>query len=75
MFLMKLEFQLTHAEDKLWVQVLRAKYHWDVVIPYSLRLQNCSRLWAGLARVWDDVRHRLTWSIRDGRLVDLWFDE
>ncbi|KAL4353784.1 hypothetical protein GQ457_06G020480 [Hibiscus cannabinus] len=74
-FLMKLGFQLIHDNNKLWVRVLRAKYRWEGFIPADLRYNRCSRLWKGIARVWDTVKQGLVWSVRDGSTVDFWFDE
>ncbi|KAL4361743.1 hypothetical protein GQ457_04G004250 [Hibiscus cannabinus] len=74
-FLMKLGFQLIHENNKLWVNVLRAKYRWVGPIPICLQRTRCSRLWMGISRVWDAVRQGLVWSIRDDKSVDFWFDE
>ncbi|KAK8672782.1 hypothetical protein V6N13_111143 [Hibiscus sabdariffa] len=72
---MKLGYQLIREDSKLWVQVLRAKYGWEAVVPDTLKRYNCSRLWAGIARVWDDVKKGLIWEVRDGRSMDFWRDQ
>ncbi|GMI85510.1 hypothetical protein like AT4G29090 [Hibiscus trionum] len=73
-FLMKLGFQLLNDTDKLWVRILRAKYKWQDTLPSSIHRHNCSRLWAGISRVWEAVRQGMVWIVRDGRSVDFWYD-
>ncbi|KAL4326271.1 hypothetical protein GQ457_11G005490 [Hibiscus cannabinus] len=60
--------------DKLWVHVMKAKYNWREKIPPSLRSYNCSRLWKGIAHMWESIRDIIYWNVCDGRTIDFWYD-
>ncbi|KAL4319829.1 hypothetical protein GQ457_18G007350 [Hibiscus cannabinus] len=60
--------------DKLWVHVMKAKYNWREKIPPSLRSYNCSRLWKGIAHMWESIRDSIYWNVCDGQTIDFWYD-
>ncbi|KAL4278957.1 hypothetical protein GQ457_03G003630 [Hibiscus cannabinus] len=75
-FLMKFGYQLIIEEDKLWVRVVvQEKYNWEGVLPLTLESRNCLRLWSGISRVWENLRNRVVWSVRDGCIIDFWYDD
>ncbi|KAL4333466.1 hypothetical protein GQ457_07G012960 [Hibiscus cannabinus] len=73
-FLMKIGFLLVSDDDRLWVCVLKSKYHWEGVMPLSIRRNGCSRLWTGLCNIWDDLKECIHWEIWDGRDTNFWYD-
>ncbi|KAL4325793.1 hypothetical protein GQ457_11G032180 [Hibiscus cannabinus] len=73
-FIAKLGFQLIAEESKRWIQILRAKYKWEGVMPMSLEGCNSSRLWVGICKVWEYVRQGVIWRNHAGFSVDFWHD-
>ncbi|GMI99144.1 hypothetical protein like AT4G29090 [Hibiscus trionum] len=73
-FLLKLVFAMISALDKLWVHVLRAKYHVYDFVSRSLPNMKGSWLWKGVCLAWEDVRKNLMWNLGDGNMVDFWDD-
>ncbi|KAL4291581.1 hypothetical protein GQ457_14G017740 [Hibiscus cannabinus] len=71
---MKVGFQLLTDTEALWVRVLKAKYNVTDSLPVSIRRSSCSRLWSGLASVWDAISDSVSWSIGDGSQASFWFD-
>ncbi|KAL4279829.1 hypothetical protein GQ457_03G024220 [Hibiscus cannabinus] len=74
-FLLKVRFQLISNPDKIWVQILRAKYGWRDSMPQELRCANASQLWNGLSDIWGVIKDGLCWSVRDGNVTDFWNDK
>lgn len=59
--MMKLAWQLTVNEEKLWVRVMRNKYNCGMdLLPRMQRRQNCSNTWRGITGVWDKFVDVLT---------------
>ncbi|KAK8498493.1 hypothetical protein V6N11_030666 [Hibiscus sabdariffa] len=54
-FLLKIGYQFVCDVDKLWVQVLRAKYKWEETLSLEITWSNSSRLWKGLSDVWSSI--------------------
>ncbi|GMI74428.1 hypothetical protein HRI_001112100 [Hibiscus trionum] len=73
-FLMKVGFEILTKPNKLWVRVVKEKYGWHEVVPLCIKRGNCSRLWQGLSRVWEDIRESVRWNIRNGERTDFWYD-
>ncbi|KAK8655656.1 hypothetical protein V6N13_108228 [Hibiscus sabdariffa] len=50
------------------------KYKVDGAIPTAFTTTNCSRLWAGISKVWFNVRDGIQWFVRDGCTIGFWYD-
>lgn len=73
--MMKLGWQLIANPDKLWVQIMRAKYGCGLHTVPEVRVRsNSSITWRAIAHVWEDVKGGITWGIRNGQNTRFWKD-
>lgn len=74
-FMMKLGWELVTRRDKLWVQILRAKYKCgDDIIPRVEKRNVESNAWRGIRKVWKHVLDGIKWHIGDGSSTNFWTD-
>ncbi|XP_028775264.1 uncharacterized protein LOC114732140 [Neltuma alba] len=66
-FIMKLAYTLKTQGDRLWVQVLQAKYIWDKIVERPANAKHISHLWRSLYCVWDELDLGIKWKDEDLR--------
>lgn len=74
-YMMKLAWQLVTERDKLWVQVMRAKYQCSSQLLRKVGLKsNSSDIWKAINKAWLQVEPNLAWSVRNGQDTRFWKD-
>lgn len=75
---MKLAWRLVANPEKLWVQVMKAKYDYGPFsLPKMITRRTCSNIWRVIVGIWPDVDVKVSWSIRseiapDSGMIDGW---
>lgn len=73
---MKLAWQLTKDEDRLWVRVVKGKYKCGSdLIPCVTKRSSCSNMWKAIFGVWDVFKEGLTWRVGNGLCTRFWTDD
>lgn len=73
--MMKLAWELTKNNEKLWVQVLRDKYKCGSgALPLVTPKHNSSNVWRGILHIWESFLKGTIWRVGDGRSVRFWQD-
>jgi hypothetical protein len=74
-YIHKLAWQMVADPDKLWVQVMRAKYKCGFLsTPNITTRSNSSNVWKVIVKAWEQVKPHLRWVINDGHGTRFWKD-
>lgn len=74
-YILKLAWQLINERDKLWVQIMRAKYQCGSLhLPKVSMKSNSSRLWNAISKNWKPIEDNIQWSVRSGQDTKFWLD-
>ena len=71
----KLAMSLQYEPEKLWVQVVKAKYNWGVDNNYAFKAKNASHTWRSIAAVWPSMFLHVSWDVGNGNTVRFWQDD
>lgn len=74
-FLIKMAFQLVTKVDELWVRILRTKYKVTEICSNGIGRSVCSYVWDSLAKIWNQFKENVIWSIGDGSKVSFAHDQ
>lgn len=73
--ILKLAWGLVNDKESLWVHVMLAKYNIEDITHYDSLLQlNGSHVWKSICSLWGDLKHGISWSVRDGSSIRFWID-
>lgn len=73
--MMKLSWSLITDRNKLWVQVMKAKYSCGPNLVPEVRSKGwVSHIWRAVVDIWDVVLHNISWVIQDGKGTRFWRD-
>jgi mannosylglycoprotein endo-beta-mannosidase len=74
-YIHKLAWQMVADPNKLWVQVMRAKYKCGFLsTPNITTRSNSSNVWKAIVKAWEQVKPHLRWVINDGHGTRFWKD-
>jgi hypothetical protein len=74
-YIHKLAWQMVADPNKLWVQVMRAKYKCGFLsTPNITTRSNSSNVWKVIVKAWEQVKPHLRWVINDGHGTRFWKD-
>lgn len=72
---MKLAWSVITHPDKLWVQLMRAKYGCgNHTLPQCVMRSKSSHIWRAIHQVWPCVMQQMSWVIRNGHSARFWKD-
>lgn len=76
---LKLVWQISAGKDKLWIQVMKAKYYPQGAFWETGRRANASMLWKGIQDLKELLKNDIGWHIGDGKSIkavqEPWFQE
>jgi hypothetical protein len=74
-YIHKLAWQMVAEPNKLWVQVMRAKYKCGSLSTPSIVVRsNSSNIWRSISKSWQQVKSHIRWVINDGHGTRFWRD-
>lgn len=71
---MKLVWEMVEHQDTLWVQIMRAKYHYGSQVMPNIRSNNVSSTTckAAVVEAWQLVKPNIKWIVKDGQDSRFW---
>lgn len=74
-YMMKLALHLMANPEKLWVQVMKAKYNCgSYAMPSVSARSSRSSIWRAIVDIWPDVSVNTTWILNNGNGTWFWKD-